>query len=93
MAPGLDLFGGVAYEQSPVTTRYRQPSLPESNSLIAGLGADARLWHGITFGAVYQRVQMLHASQIDVTGQTGDRVVGTVKGSANLAVVQVGWRN
>ena len=93
MTPALDVFTGVAFEQSPITNRYRQPSLPESDSLIAGLGADARLWYGITFGAVYQRVQMLHTSHIDVTGATGDHVVGSVKGSANLGVVQVGWRH
>ncbi len=91
--PALELFGGVAFEQSPITGRYRQPGLPETDSLIAGLGAEARLWHGITFGAVYQRVQMLRTSRIDQTGQTGDRVVGTVKGSANLGVVQLGWRH
>jgi long-chain fatty acid transport protein len=93
MRPDLDVFAGVAFEQSPVTNRYRQASLPESDSFIAGLGADARLWYGTTLGAVYQRVQMLHTSHIDQTGATGDHLVGTVKGSANQAVLQVGWRH
>jgi long-chain fatty acid transport protein len=90
--PALDLFGGVAFEQSPITDRYRQPGLPESDSIIAGLGAEARLWYGITLGAAYQRVQMIDTSKIDSAGATGDRVVGTVKGSANLAIIQLGWR-
>lgn len=89
--PALEVFGGLAFEQSPIVTRYRQASLPESDSLLAGLGAEAKLWRGVTFGAVYQRVQMIHTSRIDQTGATGDHLVGSVKGSANLAVVQLGW--
>ncbi|HET6437941.1 MAG TPA: outer membrane protein transport protein [Anaeromyxobacter sp.] len=93
MLPALEVFGGVAFEQSPITTRYRQVSLPESDSLIAGLGAEARLWGGVELGAVYQRVQMIHRSRIDQTGLTGDHLVGSVKGSANLGIVQIGWRH
>jgi hypothetical protein len=35
---------------------------------------------------------MLGTSHIDQQGGTGDRLVGSVEGSANLAVVQLGWR-
>jgi long-chain fatty acid transport protein len=90
--PGLDLFGGAAYEQSPITDRYRQASLPESDSAILGIGAQGTVWRGITLGAAYQRVQMIRTSHIDQAGATGDRLVGSVKGSADLVILQMGWR-
>jgi long-chain fatty acid transport protein len=90
--PRLDLFAGAAYEQSPITDRYRQVSLLESDSVIAGLGAEGTLWRGITLGAVYQRVQMISSSRVDQAGATGDRLVGSASGSANLVVLQLGWR-
>jgi long-chain fatty acid transport protein len=90
--PGIDLFGGAAFEQSPITDRYRQVSLPERDSAIAGAGAEAALGHGFAAGAAYQRVQMIGPSRIDQAGATGDRLVGRVRGSADLAIVQVRWR-
>jgi hypothetical protein len=37
-------------------------------------------------------MQMVHRSEIDQLGATGDHLVGSVKGSAHLAIVQAGWR-
>ena len=90
--PGLDLFGGVAFEQSPITDRHRQASLPERDSVIAGAGAEAALGYGLSLSAAYQRVQMIGASHIDQAGESGDRLVGHVRGSADVATVQLGWR-
>ena len=90
--PGIDVFGGAAFEQSPVTDRYRQAGLPERDSILAGLGAEAALGLGLTAGAAYQHVQMMGSSGIDQSGQTGDRLVGKVRGSADLGIVQIGWR-
>jgi long-chain fatty acid transport protein len=89
---GLDLFGGVAFEQSPITTRYRQVTLPERDSLLAGAGLEAAVWRGLSAGACYQRVQMLGTSRIDQTDAFGSRVHGSVKGSANVGVLQLAWR-
>ena len=91
VSPGVELFAGAAFEQSPITDEVRQVPLPERDSLLVGAGGEVSLGR-LTFGAVYQRVQMLGDSKIDQAGATGDRVVGAVKGSANLAVVQLGWR-
>ncbi|HEY6098343.1 MAG TPA: outer membrane protein transport protein [Anaeromyxobacter sp.] len=90
--PGLELFGGAAFEQSPITDRYRQASLPERDSVIVGAGAEAALWRSFTVGAAYQRVQMIGSSHVDQAGATGDRLVGSVRGSADVATVQLGWR-
>jgi len=90
--PGIDLLCGAAFEQSPITDQYRQATLPERDSLILGVGGEFALGHGISLGAVYQRVQMLGTSDIDQAGATGDRLVGSVEGSANLAVFQLGWK-
>jgi long-chain fatty acid transport protein len=91
--PDLDLFGGAAYEQSPITDRYRQASLPETDSAILGVGAEWTVWRGIVLGAAYQRVQMIRAAHIDRAGATGDRLVGSAEGSADLAILQLGWRS
>jgi long-chain fatty acid transport protein len=91
--PRLELFAGAAFEQSPITDRYRQASLPERDSVIAGAGAEANVGAGITVGAAYQRVQLIGTSHIDqADATTGVHLVGTVHGSANLAIVQVGWK-
>jgi long-chain fatty acid transport protein len=90
--PGLDVFAGVAFEQSPITTKYRQVTLPERDSLLAGVGVEAKLYQGLSAGACYQRVQMLGTSKIEQNDGLGNVVVGTVKGSANVGVVQLTWR-
>lgn len=92
--PGVDLFGGVAYEQSPLTDTTRDTNLAETDSLIAGLGGEAKLWKGLSVGAVYQRVQPLSSAKIDRTGSAGDRVVGEVSGAgAHVFALQLGWRS
>jgi long-chain fatty acid transport protein len=90
--PGIDLFGGAAFEQSPITDLHRQATLPERDSVIAGAGAEAALGLGIAAGIAYQRVQMIGTAHIDQAGATGDRLVGSVRGSADLAIVQLRWR-
>ena len=90
--PNIDVFGGAAFEQSPITDRYRQASLPERDSVVAGLGAEATLGLGFIVGGAYQHVQMIGSSRINQVGQTGDHLVGRVRGGADLGIVQVGWR-
>jgi long-chain fatty acid transport protein len=90
--PGADLFAGVAFEQSPVTTKYRQATLPERDTVIAGVGFDAKVWRNLTVGAVYQRVQAVGTSQIDYTDDNLQRVYGSVKSSANVLAAQIGWK-
>jgi long-chain fatty acid transport protein len=92
VCPGADLFAGVAFEQSPITTKYRQAGLPERDSLIAGAGVDAKVWRNLTVGAVYQRVQGLGTAQIDYTDDAKNRVYGSVKSHANVFAAQIGWR-
>jgi long-chain fatty acid transport protein len=92
LRPGLDIFAGVAFEQSPITTRYRQVTLPERDTVLAGVGAEARIWSGLSLGATYQRVQPVGKAQIDLTDATGE-VKGTVKSGANVGVLQLTWRS
>lgn len=90
--PWLDAFAGASYEQSPVTDAHRQATLPERDSILLGVGANARVGGGFTLGAVYQRVQGTGEASIDQAGATGDQLVGHVKASANLLVLQAGWK-
>jgi long-chain fatty acid transport protein len=91
--PWLDTFAGASYEQSPVTDAYRQATLPERDSILIGVGANARLGGGFSLGAVYQHVQGTGEASINQAGATGDQLVGHVKASGDLVVLQAGWRH
>ena len=90
---GVDLFAGVAFEQSPITTRYRQVTLPERDTILVGVGAETALWRGLSAGACFQRVQPVGRAQIDQTDGFGGVVKGSVKSSANVGVLQLTWRS
>jgi long-chain fatty acid transport protein len=90
--PGLDVFAGLAFEQSPITTKYRQVTLPERDTVLAGVGAEGRVWSGLSLGATYQRVQPLGKAKIDLVDASGE-VKGTVNSSANVVVLQLTWRS
>ncbi|HET9554828.1 MAG TPA: outer membrane protein transport protein [Anaeromyxobacteraceae bacterium] len=88
----FDLYGGVAYEQSPITDAHRQATLPERDSILVGLGGEVALTDSFTLSLGAQHVEAVGASKIDQTGEGGDRLVGTAKVRATLALLQVGWR-
>jgi long-chain fatty acid transport protein len=90
--PRFDLFGGVAYEQSPITDAHRQATLPERDSILVGLGGEVALSDAFALSLGAQRVEAVGTSKIDQAGGGGDRLVGTARVRATLALLQVAWR-
>jgi long-chain fatty acid transport protein len=91
--PGrLDVYGGAAYEQTPIRDAFRQATLPEVNSILVGLGGEITIAAGFSLAAGWQHVEATGPSRIDQTGAAGDRVVGTARMRADLLLAQLGWR-
>ncbi len=89
---GLDLYGGAAYEQTPIQNAYRQATLPEVDSIILGLGGEVAIAAGFSLAAGWQHVEPTGTSRIDQLGLGGDRLVGTARMRADLVLAQLAWR-
>lgn len=89
---GADLFGGVAYEQTPIRTAYRQATLPETDSVLLGLGGDLALGAGLSLAAGWQHVFATAQARIDQLGAGGDRLVGTAQTRADLVFAELRYR-
>jgi long-chain fatty acid transport protein len=90
--PGIDLYAGVALEQTPVQDAYRQATLPEKDSILAALGGEVGLGAGFSLAAGWQHVEATGTAAIDQVGGAGDHLVGTARTRADLALAQVTWR-
>jgi long-chain fatty acid transport protein len=88
----LDLYGGAAYEQTPIRDAFRQATLPEVNSILVGLGGEVALAAGFSLAAGWQHVEATGPSRIDRTSPDGDRLVGTARMRADLLLAQLAWR-
>ena len=55
ISPAWTVRGGLAYDQSPVRTRYRTPRIPDSDRYWLSLGAGYRpaSWFGVDLGLTY----------------------------------------
>ncbi len=91
--PGrLDVYGGIAYEQTPVQDGYRQATLPEVDSIIAGLGGEVAIAAGFSFAAGWQHVEGTRTARIHPPSPAGDQLVGTARMRADLLLAQLAWR-
>jgi long-chain fatty acid transport protein len=90
--PGIAVFGGAAFEQSPIRDAYRQATLPETDSIIVGLGGEVALGAGFSLGAAWQHVEPIGEATIDQTDGLGGRVVGSAETGADLALAQLTFR-
>jgi long-chain fatty acid transport protein len=89
---GLDVHGGVAYEQTPIQDAYREATLPEVDSILVGLGGEVAIAAGFSVAAGWQHVEPTGTSRIDRVGPAGDRLVGTARTRADLVLAQLAWR-
>lgn len=89
---GVDVYGGVAYEQTPIQGAYRQATLPETDSILLGLGGEVALGAGFSIAAAWQHVAPTGTSKIDWTAEDGNRVVGTARTGADLLLAQLTFR-
>lgn len=65
------LMAGLAWDQTPVTERFRAVSLPDSDRYLAGLGARYRLTEAVTLEGAYQHsFAFSHASMNSSSNNT-----------------------
>jgi long-chain fatty acid transport protein len=89
---GVAVYGGAAFEQTPIQDAYRQATLPEVNSILVGLGGELALGGGFSLAAGWQHVEKTATARIDQLGTAGDRLVGTSVPRADLVLAQLGFR-
>ncbi len=91
--PGLDLYGGAAFEQTPIQDVSRQPSLPETNNVILGLGGEVAVGAGLSLAAGWQHVEPTATGKIDVVDPaTSYRLVGSAHARADLVLAEIAYR-
>lgn len=82
--PSWTLHGGIAYDESPVRTEYREPRLPDYNRRWVAVGATWHLSPGSSITLAYDHLFFNHHIPIDHTGSSGSTVIGTYAMSADI---------
>lgn len=86
--------GGLAFDQTPVKSEYRNVRLPDSDRFWVALGAKYVFNKYISLDAAYSHLFFKSASISEVgvvPGDTAKRVYGNYKNSADLVGVQLTW--
>lgn len=86
--------GGLALDQSPVKTAYRNVRLPDADRLWIALGTKYTLNKYLSLDAAYSHLFFKGASISErgvVPGDTAKRLYGNYKSSADLVGVQLTW--
>ena len=52
----LSLRGGLAFDESPISTAFRGPGVPDSDRIVAAIGAGYKLRDNLTIDAAYQHL-------------------------------------
>lgn len=90
--PGLAVYGGAAYEQTPIRDAYRQATLPEVDSILLAVGGEVAIGAGVSLAAGWQHVEPTGSSPIDSVSELGDRLVGSARTRAELVLAQLTYR-
>jgi len=88
----VDVYAGAAYEQTPIRDAYRQATLPETDSIIVGLGGEVGLGAGLSLALGWQHVEPAGRATIDQAAAGGDHLVGSARPRADLALAQLTFR-
>src|SRR5512138_2561853 len=90
--PAIAVYGGAAYEQTPIRSGNRQATLPEVDSVLLGAGGEVALGAGFSIAAGWQHVEPTGTARIDQTGESLYRLVGSARTRADLLLAQLTWR-
>ena len=82
------LHGGIAYDESPVRTQYREPRLPDSNRRWLSLGATWNLTPTSSVSVGWAHLFIGDHIPMDHTGPSGSTVVGQWSENADLFSLQ-----
>lgn len=85
----LILRAGVAMDESPVPNKYhRTPRIPDTDRFWISLGATYAVSEDVSLDCGYTYI-VFEDADTDVTGATGDRLVGSFDGDVNIFSFQV----
>jgi long-chain fatty acid transport protein len=87
----LMLRAGVAYDQSPVSNRFRTPRIPDSDRIWLALGASYELIDSLSLDFGYAHL-FVDDGAIDEVSSTGDRLRGNVESDVDIFGLQLNWR-
>jgi long-chain fatty acid transport protein len=80
------LMAGVALDQSPVTSRYRAVTLPDSDRILLGMGAEVRLSDSMTMEGAYAYAAPLVSPNMNVSVNNTDPLTHAVRLSGTYDV-------
>ncbi|MFW5660740.1 MAG: OmpP1/FadL family transporter [Oceanicaulis sp.] len=89
--PDLVFRAGLAYDESPTPDEERSPRVPDSDRVIAALGASWTPTRNFALDLGYQHL-FFDDADIDRVGSGGDRLVGSFDNAADIVGVGLTWR-
>lgn len=89
--PSWVVRAGVAYDESPASNDERTARVPDSDRIVAALGASWAPNEAVSVDLGYQHL-FFDDAEIDSVGSGGDRLVGEFDNTADLFGVGVTWR-
>lgn len=89
--PDWTLRAGLALDESPTPDDERTPRVPDSDRVIASIGASWSPNETVQVDAGWQHL-FFDDAEVDRTGAGGDRLVGQFDNAADIVGVSVTWR-
>lgn len=85
---GVSLKSGIAFDQTPVTSRYRAVSLPDTDRYLLGVGAEVQLTASMTLEGAYGHSFAFNNPNMDSSINNTDPITHSVvlKGRFNINV-------
>ncbi|HQJ46751.1 MAG TPA: outer membrane protein transport protein, partial [Ignavibacteriaceae bacterium] len=83
----VSLMGGAYFDKNPVSTKYLNPSLPESDRLGLSCGIEGRLFDNFTITGSYLFIrakQLTVSDSEEIYSGLGSTFNGTYNSSANI---------
>jgi long-chain fatty acid transport protein len=88
LSPHWALSGGIAWDQTPVTSAFRSVSLPDTDRYLLGLGTRVDLTDSMTFDGAYGHSFAFLRPNMDISANNTDPITRAVvlKGRYDIAV-------
>ena len=86
----LTLRSGLAFDESPISTAFRGPGVPDSDRIVVALGAGYKLRDNLTIDAGYQHLFFRDGFTNRISG-TGSVTRGVFKIDVDLIAVGATW--
>ncbi len=87
----LTLRTGLAYDESPVSDKYRTPRIPGEDRIWISLGAGYQVSNRIALDAAYVHI-FVNDAKLDLTSTTMGNISGSYENSVDIASVQFSYK-